>query len=190
MNLLREISIDKVCQWRPFFKMQNHRGLGLDLMSLSKGIFPTEKGRSDESLRQRPLEVGYEVDFDGLTRVLRVCERANFTKVDNSSRPFANVQLRWSSAVFHLRETKSQVCHQLSINILHMSKLCPALLNKIFLLHANFGLYYAHFPLWKSIDEAPQEATILVLNLAFMSVDSVMAYQQKYISTRIQVARF
>lgn len=130
MNLLREISIDKVCQWRPFFKMQNHRGLGLDLMSLRKGIFPTEKGWSDESLRRRPLEVGYEVDFDGLTRVLRVCEKANIPKVDNSSRPFANMQLRLASTAFHLRESNSQVWHQLSTNRHYISKLCLVLLSK------------------------------------------------------------
>lgn len=57
-------------------------------------------------------------------------------------------------------------------------------------MHAKFGLYYAYFPLLKTIDEAPQENTILVLNLAYISVDSVMAYQQKYISTRIQVVIF
>ncbi|KAJ4788105.1 hypothetical protein LUZ62_039351 [Rhynchospora pubera] len=107
MNLLREISIDKICQWRPFFKLQKY-GLGLDLMSLQKGIFPAEKGWFDKSLRRGPLEVGYEVYFDGLTRVLRVCERVNFAKVDNLNCPSANVQLRLASVAFHLRETNIQ----------------------------------------------------------------------------------
>jgi hypothetical protein len=124
MNLLREISIDKVSQWRPFFKAQNHRGLGLDLMSLRKGVFPTEKGWPDESFRQRPLEVGYEVDFDGLTRVLRVCERANVPKVDNSTRPFSNMQLRMASVAFHLHESNIQVCFQPFSNRFYASQNC------------------------------------------------------------------
>ncbi|KAJ3674403.1 hypothetical protein LUZ60_005019 [Juncus effusus] len=148
MNLLREISIDKICAWRPFFKMRQNKTLGLDLSLLEKGLFRSEKGQnSDESVKQRPvLEIGYEVYFDGQTRVLRLCQRGGGSaKSENLRDRFANLRFRAVSFCLHFRESNNQI-----------------------------------------VDELPVESTVVILNLAYVSLDSVITNQQKHISARIQ----
>ncbi|XP_072956243.1 uncharacterized protein [Typha angustifolia] len=113
LHLLREISIDKVCSWKPFFKMWQNNGLALDL-PLGRG-FNSEKRSIDESFGLRALKVGYEVYADGLTRVLRICERPDISKVEKIHQPSANVQFRISYFSVHLLESDKQGAGELPL---------------------------------------------------------------------------
>ncbi|KAH7673564.1 Vacuolar protein sorting-associated protein 13 [Dioscorea alata] len=106
MNVSREINIDKVCTWKPFFKIMQNKGPVLPLA--------TEK-RSEVGKRTtygtRGLElfmVGYEVFTDGFTRVLRICERPDGYKKEKVLLPSSNMQFRVSYFAIHLLENGRQ----------------------------------------------------------------------------------
>ncbi|KAH9301469.1 hypothetical protein KI387_013052, partial [Taxus chinensis] len=61
----REISLDKLCPWKPFHKSRQKRGFGLALPS---GVGDNISDKLDLS------KVGYEVFADGPTRILRLSE--------------------------------------------------------------------------------------------------------------------
>ncbi|XP_010255035.1 PREDICTED: uncharacterized protein LOC104595825 isoform X2 [Nelumbo nucifera] len=106
VQLLREINIDKVRVWRPFFKPRQYRGLGLPLVLDRK---PGDKrGNIDESYSLDMLKVGFEVFADGPTRVLRICECPDSRKEDSLFQPCAKIKLKVSLFSFHLFEKGNQ----------------------------------------------------------------------------------
>ncbi|CAM0949165.1 unnamed protein product [Alopecurus aequalis] len=97
---LREIKIDKISPWKPFLKMRQNSRLNLDF-SFNNGLTAGKK-RFDDSFGLRVFKIGYEVYADGLTRVLRICERAENPKAEKVQRPIAHAQFRISYMCIHL----------------------------------------------------------------------------------------
>lgn len=92
--LLREINLDKVRTWKPFYKLRQHRGLASTL--------PLVNG-------MEMVKIGYEVYADGPTRVLRICEISGSHKGDIVFQSCAKIQLRVSHLAIHLLERVKQV---------------------------------------------------------------------------------
>ncbi|KAF6166527.1 hypothetical protein GIB67_005389 [Kingdonia uniflora] len=106
MNLLREINMDKVCAWRPLFKVRQQRGLALDLpVDMKQGA---QRRTKDETLGLERLKLGYEVYADGPTRVLRISEFHGRQEKRNLIVPCSRIQLRVSFFSIHLMENKNQ----------------------------------------------------------------------------------
>ncbi|OVA18601.1 Vacuolar protein sorting-associated protein 13 domain [Macleaya cordata] len=106
MRLSREINIEKVREWRPLLKVQQHRGLALHLPLDKK---PGDQRRTrDESYDLEMVKVGYEVYTDGPTRVLRVSEFPDSSSEDAVFQPCAKIQLRVSNFLVHLLEHGKQ----------------------------------------------------------------------------------
>ncbi|KAJ6838055.1 uncharacterized protein M6B38_321965 [Iris pallida] len=105
LQLSREINIDKMCTWKSFFKMRQHKGLVLHLAS-EKGSRVEKK--TDESHGLEVFKVGYEVYADGLTRVLRICERADSYEEEKMIQPSLNFQFRVSHFAIHLLENNKE----------------------------------------------------------------------------------
>lgn len=104
---LREIKLDKVRAWKPFFKLGQQRVLAprllLDRRSRDQMMsFSHHNGLEME-------KVGYEIYAEGPTRVLRICEIHNSFKMDTVLDWCAKVQLRVSQFAIHLLEHVKQV---------------------------------------------------------------------------------
>lgn len=104
-HLIREINIDKVCEWKPFFKTRNHRGMLLHLLPNKQ--FENEQGTSKKPHGIDIHKLGFEVYADGSTRVLRLCESKKMEQI--SAQPSASVRLRLSSFVVHFLENIKQM---------------------------------------------------------------------------------
>lgn len=104
---LREIKLDKVRAWKPFFKLGQQRLLAPRLL--------LDRRSRDQMMsfsRHNGLEmekVGYEIYAEGPTRVLRICEIHNSFKMDTILDLCAKVQLRVSQFAIHLLEHVKQV---------------------------------------------------------------------------------
>ncbi|KAG0467235.1 hypothetical protein HPP92_018815 [Vanilla planifolia] len=102
-HLVREINIDKVSEWKPFFKIWQQKGLLLHF-PLNKQS-EIEKTTSDEPHKLEIFKVGFEIYADGSTRVLRFCEATK--RIEHTTvQPSTNFQLRLSSFAIHLLERK------------------------------------------------------------------------------------
>lgn len=108
MHLFRDISIDKVCTWKPFLKMRKTIGLPLHV-SWNKKIGDKRRTKFDEPPGLDMLKVGYEVYADGSTRVLRICEFVDISKEDNIAQSCLKFQFRISYFAVHLLENGKQV---------------------------------------------------------------------------------
>lgn len=105
LHLLREVNLDKVRAWKPFYKVGQHRALGYN--------FPLERNKakltsSSHSNEMEMVNVGYEVYADGLTRVLRICERNDSRKLDKVFYPGAKITVRVSRFAINLSERTKQ----------------------------------------------------------------------------------
>lgn len=105
---LREIDLDKVCAWKPFY-----RGRGL-ISNLLLDNNPDPRNSIDQKtsfggLRDIEMaEVGYEVYADGPTRILRVCKISGSHKGDAMFQSCAKIQLSVSQLAIRLQERKKQ----------------------------------------------------------------------------------
>ncbi|KAJ0963386.1 hypothetical protein J5N97_028508 [Dioscorea zingiberensis] len=106
MNISREINIDKVCTWKPFFKIMQNKGLVLPLASDKR--MEVGKRTIDGTRGLELFMVGYEVFTDGFTRVLRVCERSDGYKKEKMLMPASNIQFRVSYFAINLLENSRQ----------------------------------------------------------------------------------
>ncbi|GKB62166.1 vacuolar protein sorting-associated protein 13 domain-containing protein, partial [Tanacetum coccineum] len=107
LHLLREVNLDKMRAWKPFYKVGQHRALGFN--------FPLERNKAkltsfSHSNEMEMVNVGYEVFADGLTRVLRICERNDSRKLDKVFHPGAKISVRVSRFAINLSERTKQVC--------------------------------------------------------------------------------
>ncbi|XP_023730135.1 uncharacterized protein LOC111877860 isoform X2 [Lactuca sativa] len=109
LHLLREISLDKVREWKPLYKVSQRRALGLN--------FPLDKKKTGEKGKMSKLShvnemdmvnLGYEVYAHGLTRVLRICERKDSRKLNRQFYPGAKITLRVSRFSIHFSERAKQ----------------------------------------------------------------------------------
>lgn len=107
MNVSREINIDKVCTWKPFFKIMQNKGPVIPLVSEKRS--EVGKRTIDGTRGLELFMVGYEVFTDGFTRVLRICERPDGYKKEKLLLPSSNMQFRVSYFAIHLLENGRQV---------------------------------------------------------------------------------
>ncbi|KAK7346481.1 hypothetical protein VNO80_21001 [Phaseolus coccineus] len=103
---LREIKLDKVRAWKPFFKLGQQRVLAprllLDRRSRDQMMSFSQNNGSEME------KVGYEIYAEGPTRVLRICEISNSFKRDTILDLRAKIQLRVSQIAIHLLEHVEQ----------------------------------------------------------------------------------
>lgn len=99
IHVLREINLDKVRAWKPFYKTKQQRGLGFLLL---------DKKQGDKDSITEMGKLGYEVFAEGLTRVLRICEFSDSHKRDPLFYSTSKMRLRISSFSLHLLEYAKQ----------------------------------------------------------------------------------
>ncbi|KAJ0726865.1 putative vacuolar protein sorting-associated protein [Helianthus annuus] len=108
LHLLREVNLDKVRPWKPFYKVGKHRVLGFNFPQDKKAeqkVKPTGFSRPNET---QMVNLGYEVYADGLTRVVRICERSDSRKLDKVFNPGAKITVRVSRFSISLCERAKQ----------------------------------------------------------------------------------
>ncbi|KAL0450266.1 UNVERIFIED_CONTAM: hypothetical protein Slati_1583000 [Sesamum latifolium] len=107
VHLLREINLDKVRSWKPFYRNKQTRGLGFHLPVDKK---PEDQKRTTYSrlIGSETVKVGFEVYADGVTRVLRICEFCDGHKVNMMSGSRRKMRLRISYFSVHLLEHAEQ----------------------------------------------------------------------------------
>nr|XP_043638642.1 uncharacterized protein LOC122609764 isoform X2 [Erigeron canadensis] len=103
LHLLREVNLDKVRAWKSFYKVGQHRALGFN-SSLNKKAGTSLGHLNDMDM----VNLGYEVYADGLTRVLRICERNDSRKLDRGFYPGAKVTFRVSRFAINFCERTKQ----------------------------------------------------------------------------------
>ncbi|XP_057976276.1 uncharacterized protein LOC131163647 isoform X2 [Malania oleifera] len=103
MQLLREINLDKVRKWKPFFNFRQLKGLASHLL-LDKKPRNQKRGNLGESSSAETVKVGYEVYADGPTRVLRISEFPDRSKREPIFQSCAKIELRISYTNIHLLE--------------------------------------------------------------------------------------
>lgn len=114
VQLLREINLDKLRAWKPFYRAGKQRGLGLQL-PLHKN--PGDKRRSGFG-QLNSIEIitsGFEVYADGPTRVLRICEFPDSHKANASLYSGAKMQLRVFDSAISILEPSKKVFFSSSI---------------------------------------------------------------------------
>ncbi|XP_071694742.1 uncharacterized protein [Rutidosis leptorrhynchoides] len=108
LHMLREVNLDKVRDWKPFYKVGQYRSLGFGFPSDKKAV---EKGKMTSLSHLNEIEMvnfGYEVYADGLTRVLRICERNDSRKHDRVFYPGAKITVRISRFAINICERAKQ----------------------------------------------------------------------------------
>ncbi|GLT39068.1 hypothetical protein SLA2020_132760 [Shorea laevis] len=123
MNLLREINLDKVRTWKPFYKLMQHKGLASHLH--------LDKNTKDQKRHFGELKVGYEVYAEGSTRVLRICELSESHKREKAVHSSSKLQLRVSQFAVHILEQSKQDLNQ-SMGSLYMPVVVARLQNITF----------------------------------------------------------
>lgn len=132
MQLLREINIDKISPWKPFFKARQNKLLALHFPVNRMPRF--QKRNFDESKGLEFRNLGYEVYADGLTRVLRICELAESYKEQAILQPRASFRFRMGHFAINLLEDDVQVGHQLLCHLV-VNSTHWGLLQGLFIVH-------------------------------------------------------
>ncbi|GAB2282542.1 hypothetical protein Dimus_017083 [Dionaea muscipula] len=101
-HTFREINLDKLRSWKPFFKGRQQIQLPYYLPQQNEIL----EGRSDlgQSTSFDIGKVGYEVYADGPTRILRICDLHGARKGDKIIESCVKVQFRVSNFTIHLLE--------------------------------------------------------------------------------------
>ncbi|XP_031116040.1 uncharacterized protein LOC116019835 isoform X2 [Ipomoea triloba] len=108
VHLLREISLDKVREWKQFYRIKQQRGLGFHLPIENQPENKKSSYGKSSSSGTEMVKLGYEVYTDGLTRVLRICQFADRRKGDTSFHSKTKMQLIISSLAIQLLECAKQ----------------------------------------------------------------------------------
>ncbi|KAK7359915.1 hypothetical protein VNO77_01883 [Canavalia gladiata] len=103
---LREIKLDKVQAWKPFYKLGQETILAPRLLFDKKSRDQTMSFNDHDGLEM--AKVGYEIYADGPTRVLRICQISDSFKRDTVIDLRAKIQLRVSQFAVHLLEPVKQ----------------------------------------------------------------------------------
>ncbi|XP_060196085.1 uncharacterized protein LOC132625246 isoform X2 [Lycium barbarum] len=107
VHLLREINLDKVREWKPFYRTKQQRGLGFHL-PLEKKPEDPKKNNYGQLTGMDITKLGYEVYAEGLTRVLRICEYSDRRRGETSFHSCTKMQLRISYFAIQLLERANQ----------------------------------------------------------------------------------
>ncbi|PIN04125.1 hypothetical protein CDL12_23340 [Handroanthus impetiginosus] len=101
VQLMREINLDKVRSWKPFYRNTQTRGLGFHL-PLDKKPEDQKHVTNSRLISSATVKVGFEVYAEGVTRVLRICESSDSHKVNMVSGSSRKMRLRISYFSVHL----------------------------------------------------------------------------------------
>lgn len=104
-HLIREINIDKISKWKPFFKARKHRGILLHMSPNNQ--FKNEQETINEPHGSEVFKLGFDVYADGSTRVLRLCESTRSEQI--ASQPSSSFQLLLSSFAVHFLDKNKQM---------------------------------------------------------------------------------
>ncbi|KAK4778296.1 hypothetical protein SAY87_018483 [Trapa incisa] len=102
IHQLREINLDKVREWKPFFKFRRYEGLSSHFLSDKK----LQNDQSKLGGLKELMNVGYEVYADGPTRVLRISEISDRQNVDKMFHSNGKIRLRIPYLAIHMIELK------------------------------------------------------------------------------------
>ncbi|KAG8384490.1 hypothetical protein BUALT_Bualt04G0123100 [Buddleja alternifolia] len=107
VHMLREINLDKVRSWKPFYRNKQTRGLGFHVPLDKK---PEDQKRTTYSrlIGTETIKLGYEVYAEGVTRVLRICELTDSQKVKVVPSSSTKMRLRISYIALHLLDHAKQ----------------------------------------------------------------------------------
>ncbi|KAM3252832.1 putative protein isoform X1 [Capsicum annuum] len=131
VHLQREINLDKVREWKPFYRIKQQRGLGFHL-PLEKKPEDPKKNWYGQLTGMEIIKLGYEVYAEGLTRVLRICEFSDRRREDTSFHSCTKMQLRISYFAIQLLErAKQDVVDKDKSNALIYNPIIMARLNRI-----------------------------------------------------------
>ncbi|KAL3346536.1 hypothetical protein AABB24_025135 [Solanum stoloniferum] len=131
VHLQREINLDKVREWKPFYRIKQQRGLGFHL-PLEKKPEDPKKNWFRQLTGMEINKLGYEVYAEGLTRVLRICEFSDRRRGDTSFHSCTKMQLRISCFAIQLLErAKQDVVDKDKSNALIYNPIILARLNRI-----------------------------------------------------------
>lgn len=103
---LREINLDKVRGWKPFYKFGQHGGLACYFLSDKKSQMQEP---NVELYSMEMVKVGYEVYADGPTRVLRFCEISKSHKRETLHQSCERIEMRVPQLSIQLLEQGKQV---------------------------------------------------------------------------------
>ncbi|KAL3616453.1 hypothetical protein CASFOL_039843 [Castilleja foliolosa] len=125
VHMLREINLDKVRSWKPFYRSKQTRGLGfhLPLNKKPEDLNRTSYGRL---IGADNVKVGYEVYAEGVTRVLRICEFSDSHKVDIVPVSGRKMRLRVSYISVHLLEN-----YQQEVDLEELSMHAPIIITRL-----------------------------------------------------------
>ncbi|OMO56804.1 hypothetical protein CCACVL1_26268 [Corchorus capsularis] len=109
MNPPREINLDKVRTWKPFYKLSQER--------LASHMLLDKKSKDQRSgfveLKGiNAVKVGYEVYAEGPTRVLRICEFSDGHRQDKVSHSCAKIRMRVPQFSIQLLEREKEDFNQ------------------------------------------------------------------------------
>ncbi|XP_051117331.1 uncharacterized protein LOC127242033 isoform X2 [Andrographis paniculata] len=108
VHLWREINLDKVRSWKPFYSNKQARDLGIHL-PLEKKPEGQKRTTYSRLFGSVTVKVGFEVYADGVTRVLRICELSDCHKENKVfSGSHTKLRLRISYFSVHLLEHAKQ----------------------------------------------------------------------------------
>ncbi|CAI9110059.1 OLC1v1010021C1 [Oldenlandia corymbosa var. corymbosa] len=100
IHLLREINLDKVHAWKPFYRAYQRRGMGLQFpVEVKSG--ENKKNGYVQLISTETMKLGYEVYAEGLTRVLRICEFSD--RHQGSTVLYSSTKLRFGISYFALQ---------------------------------------------------------------------------------------
>lgn len=102
IHQLHEINLDKVREWKSFFKSQRYEGLSSQVLTKRKSLNKRNNVVGFEDI----MKVGYEVYADGPTRVLRISKASGGHKEDKVSRARGKIRIRVPGLTIHMTELK------------------------------------------------------------------------------------
>ncbi|CAH9102206.1 unnamed protein product [Cuscuta epithymum] len=106
VHLLREISLDKVREWKKVYRTKQQRGFGFHLPFEKQP--ENERSGYGQSSGREMVNLGYEVYTDGLTRVLKISEFADRRRGDTLFNSRTKMQLIVSNLAIQLLECARQ----------------------------------------------------------------------------------
>ncbi|XP_048335348.2 uncharacterized protein LOC107424724 isoform X3 [Ziziphus jujuba] len=104
--LLREINLDKVRGWKPFYKLRQNKTLASHFLLDKRSEEQTTNFGEFNGLEM--VQIGYEVYADGPTRILRICEISKSHKRENVFQSCEKIRLRVPQFTIHLFERGKQ----------------------------------------------------------------------------------
>lgn len=105
--------MDKIRAWKHFGAVRRNKGFSLRLPFQDEQEEDSDKENGAPSTSDRLLNIGYEVNADGPTRVLRICEDIDANRQvgwqSNMKRPQSDIELKVPLLCLSIVEPSKQV---------------------------------------------------------------------------------